>query len=111
MPENESSLLVPLRSNASALVAGGPVDSLRRRLKLASLTFDRIILETGSYRLHTGPTGSSAVYEPFHPREDLRWQSGGQRGAAKGTVFGAAMGREPSPGVPANTMAPIVCRP
>jgi len=51
MSGNEPTLLVPLRSNANTLLAGGPVESVRRRLKTASISFDQILLEAGVYRL------------------------------------------------------------
>jgi integrase len=57
VPENESVIVVPLQSNASALLAGAPVAALRRRLKFASLFLDRLLLETGIFRVHAGPSG------------------------------------------------------
>ena len=44
VPQNESVLVVPLRSNASTLLAGAPIAAMRRRLKFASLFYDRLFL-------------------------------------------------------------------
>jgi hypothetical protein len=49
MPD-QSGLLVPLRSTGSALLNAKPIESVRRRLKLASLYFDHVYLEGGTYR-------------------------------------------------------------
>jgi hypothetical protein len=51
VPDNEPALLVPLRSNSNALLGGAPVESVRRRLKFASISFRQILLEVGIYRL------------------------------------------------------------
>jgi hypothetical protein len=57
VPEEESILVVPLRSNASTLLTGAPVVSVRRRLKFASLFYDRLFIESGVLRLQAGPDG------------------------------------------------------
>jgi hypothetical protein len=108
MPGSESTLLVPLRSNGSALLAGRPVESVRRRLKTASISFDQIHLEAGVYRLQAGPGGSYSVHEPPRPDEAPRWQTAAQRHAAKATSFGLDMGRELVPGVLAPTVSTIM---
>lgn len=99
MPD-ESALLVPLRSNANALLAGKPVESIRRRLKFASLHFDYVFLEGGVFRMSAGPGGSWGVTEPPRYGETLRWQTPAQRGAEQRRPFTVSFGPESSPGVP-----------
>jgi hypothetical protein len=55
MADAESALLVPLRSNAHTLLAGAPVAAMRRRLKWASILFDRVYLEAGILHAQAGP--------------------------------------------------------
>lgn len=102
MPENEPPLLVPLRSNASALLNGGPVESVRRRIKHASLTVDQILLETGIYRLQVGPKGSYGFQEMPPYTAEPRWQTAAERRAAKANMF--RLDREGDPY--ANLLAP-----
>jgi hypothetical protein len=103
MPD-ESLLLVPLRSNGSALLAGKPVESVRRRLKFASLYFDHIFLEGGTFRMSAGPNGSFGFAEPPKEGELARWQTPAQRGAEQRRPFTLSVGAEKTPGVPAETM-------
>jgi hypothetical protein len=103
MPD-QSELLVPLRSNGSALLTGKPIESVRRRLKLASLYFDHVYLEGGTYRLSAGPGGSSGFFEPPGDGETFRWQTPSRRGAEQRQPFTVAIGREDTPGVPARQM-------
>ena len=98
MPD-ESALLVPLRSNASALLTGKPVESVRRRLKFASLYFNHVFLEGGVFRMSAGPGGSWGVTEPPKDGETLRWQTPAQRGAEQRRPFTVSIGPESSPGV------------
>lgn len=93
MPENESTLVIPLRSNASTLLAGAPVAAFRRRLKYASILFDRLFLEGGVLRLNAGPSLSSSMVEPFNEQEPPRWQTPAARHAAELTPFQLAVGR------------------
>ena len=60
MPADGSVLVVPLRSNAHTLLAGAPIAAMRRRLKFASMVYDRLLLETGIFRVHAGPDGYSS---------------------------------------------------
>lgn len=100
----ENSLLVPLRSNASALLAGRPVEGVRRRLKAASLYFDHLYLEGGTWRLSAGPGGSWGVHEPPSEGKLPRWQTPASRGADRRRPFSVAIGRESTPGIPAEQM-------
>jgi hypothetical protein len=104
MADDESVLFVPLRSNASTLVTGGPIVSFRRRLKYASAVYGRLLLEGGVLRLNAGPAMSFGVVEPYNPQDPPRWQTPAQRGAASRVPFQIAVGRETTPGVPAPVM-------
>jgi hypothetical protein len=42
VPDTESALYVPLRSNAKSLVTGAAIAALRRRLKYASVFHDTL---------------------------------------------------------------------
>ncbi|PRQ08094.1 hypothetical protein ENSA7_22480 [Enhygromyxa salina] len=74
MSSSPRTVIFPLASNAKALLAGGPVDSVRRRLKLCSLFFDRVFVEQGAIHITAGPSGSMTL--PVLPSKDgYRWQS------------------------------------
>lgn len=104
MPGDESTLLVPLRSNANTLVAGAPIAAFRRRLKYASIFYDRLLLEGGVLRLDAGPTLSFSAVEPYNKQDPPRWQTAVARHTAEQTQFQLAVGREDAPGMPARTM-------
>lgn len=106
MPEDKSTLLVPLRSNGSTLVAGAPVAAFRRRLKYASILFDQLLLEGGVLRLNAGPSLSFSVVELFNPQAPARWQTATARHAAEKNPFQLAIGKEDTPGVPPAIMHP-----
>ena len=110
MPDSESALLIPLRTNASALLTGGPLAAVRRRLKLASLFYDRVHLEAGVFRMQVGSGGKFDVVE--YPDPSLpRWQTPQQRHTAQAAPFTVSMGREQTPGVPAATITPVLSSP
>jgi hypothetical protein len=102
--QNESVLVVPLRSNASTLLAGASIAALRRRLKFASLFFDRLLLETGIFRVHAGPTGASSFVVPPTEDDPPRWQTPAERHAATGVPFAIAVGPEGTPDVTPRTV-------
>jgi hypothetical protein len=105
---NESVLVVPLRSNASTLLAGAPIAALRRRLKFASLFFDRLLLETGIYRVHAGPTGASSFIVPPSEEDRPRWQTPAERHAATGVPFVVSVSPEAGPDAPARPVVSSV---
>lgn len=78
VPENESILYVPLRSNAKTLVTGKPIAAVRRRLKYASVFNDQVFLESGVSRMQAGEGGSSSFVIPadedHHARPNC-WRS------------------------------------
>jgi len=102
---NESVLVVPVRSNASTLLAGAPIAALRRRLKFASLFFDRLILESGIFKVSAGPTGASAFIVPADESVPPRWQTPAQRHALIGRRFTVAFSKDPPPDA---TLLPLV---
>lgn len=107
MPD-ASALFVPLRSNGSALLTGTPVESVRRRLKFASVFFDYVFLEEGIFDVSAGPGGSwGGVRAPFDG-EVLRWQTPGQRGAEQRRPFTVSVCRDQGPGVVPGPMMPMV---
>jgi hypothetical protein len=101
-------LFVPLRSNASTLLAGAPVAAMRRRLKFASLYHDRVLLEAGILSMQYGPHGGASVMTFPTEREPVRWQTPRGRHRAERQPFHWAMGKEDTPGVPAQTMQTFI---
>lgn len=102
MDTAERALLVPLRSNARALLAGRPVAGVRRRLKQASLIYDNIYLEDGALTITAGPSGS--VVMPVATNEATAFQTARQRHTAPGQRFVMSLGEESVPGVPAEQL-------
>lgn len=94
-------VVVPLACNAHALLAGSPVESVRRRLKLASLLYERILLEHGVIQVHAGPTGSFMTRHVPDSGTPSAWQTATQRGKVQASTFGVGVGRETTPGIPA----------
>lgn len=94
--------------NAHSLLVGGPVASVRRRLKVGSILYDTVVLESGIYRAQAGPGGSTNSREAARPDLSPTWQTPRERNAIMGRTFSVAVGVEPSPGVPATTMHPIL---
>lgn len=92
----ERQLSVPLRSNACQLLAGAPVDTIRRKLKFASVVYDRLLLEGGALSIEAGEGGSSTFTV-----SDVDFQTAAQRRAGMRAGFSLAIGREDVPGVPA----------
>ena len=94
---DESGLFVPLRSNASALLTGSPIESVRRRLKFASLYFDYVFLEAGIYKVSAGPGGWFGGISPPMEGEEPRWQTPRRRGAEQRQDFTISVGRDRGP--------------
>lgn len=96
-------LFVPLRSNAHQLLAGAPVAALRRKLKYASLTYDRIYLEAGSLTIQASAGGSIVG-----PNNHVQFQTPAGRSALQGAQFQLSVGIESTPGVQAEVMRPLL---
>ncbi len=92
----ERYLFVPLRSNASQLLAGAQVEAIRRKLKYASVVYDGLLLETGSVRIQAGEGGASTF-----TASDTNFQTVAERRAGMRSGFSLSLGREDTPGVPA----------
>lgn len=60
-------LYVPLRGNAHALVAGAPGHAFRRRLKVAALLFEELLLDEGFWLGLAGPRAKYEMSVPFRP--------------------------------------------
>jgi hypothetical protein len=108
MPENDSALLVPLRSNARALLTGTPIEAVRRRLKFASLVFDRVYLEAGVYPMHAGPGGHFGDFEEADYQNPPRWQTPRRR---PGGIVHSRRTPGAHPRVMADTMHPMLSSP
>jgi hypothetical protein len=93
---DERQLFVPLRSNASQLVAGAQVEAIRRKLKYASVAYDGLLFEDGALRIAAGEGGSSTF-----PVPDRRFQPVFDRRVGMRSGFSIAVGAEETPGVPA----------
>jgi hypothetical protein len=108
MPDTESAMYVPLRSNAKTLVTGQPIAVLRRRLKYASVFHDKLILQSGILRMQAGAGGSSSFISAANPADPPRWQTPRDRHLAGQSPFQISMGRESSYGVPAEALKPVL---
>ena len=108
MSQSESVLYVPLRSNAKTLITGAPIAVIRRRLKYASVFYDRLILESGILKMHAGAGGSWSVVSQPTEQKPTRWQTPRQRHTAEQSPFQVSIGRESIPGVRAQTMQPML---
>lgn len=91
----------PLASNAHALVVGGSVRSVRARMKVSSLLYNRVLLESGQMIIQAGPRGSSAFRHGSRPDAPAAWQTPTARNRAQAVPFTLSMARETTPGVPA----------
>ena len=91
----------PLSSNAHALVAGGAVASVRARMKVSSLLYDRVLLEAGTMRIQAGPHGASTSRQPSSPDRPAGWQTPRGRKRGQDAPISVAIALETTPGVPA----------
>lgn len=69
-----STIFFPLRSNAHSLLAGPPANSVRKRLKIASLLYDEVLIDDGALDILAGPEGASIF--PHSTERVARWQTG-----------------------------------
>jgi hypothetical protein len=104
----ESTLIFPLRSNGKSLLAGGGVDSVRGRIKYASLFYDRILLEGGVHSLMAGPNGFFSTVNPADPSFPPHWQTPAERRQAQAQQIVVTVGRQPFGGGPLAAPGAIV---
>jgi len=96
------SIYFPLASNAHSLVIGRGVESVRGRLKLASILYDNVVLEAGGSSIQAGPTASMHFVHSPRPGDPESWQTSKERGVAQSGPFALSMASEETPGVPAS---------
>lgn len=80
------SVYFPLASNAHSLLAGRPLESVRRRLKMASLLHEELFLESGSLQIQAGEKGAVVFGNPSSG-DSSEWQTPAQRGALQSSEF------------------------
>ncbi len=90
----------PVASNAHALVAGAPVESVRARLKVASLLYEEVLIETGRRLITAGPEASLVLRMPYTTGQSPSWETARHRHTAQAGPFKLAMGPAKAPGVP-----------
>jgi hypothetical protein len=91
----DSTLIFPLRSNGKSLIAGAGVNSVRARIKYASLFYDRILLEGGVHSLMAGPNGFFSSVFPADQSFPPHWQTTSERGRAQAQQIVVTAGRQP----------------
>lgn len=103
VPVDQSIIVMPLLSNAKAMLTGSSIGALRNRLKFASVFYDVVALEAGAAEITAGSQMSTRFRWPpgTHGAETIRWQTPARRGAAQRGPFAIGLGREQTPGVPA----------
>lgn len=86
----------PLASNAHSLLTGAALEGVRRRLKLSSLLYDQVFLESGSMQIQAGPTGAM-VWRGSGRDPDATWQTPGHRSNLQGAEFSLSLGPSGAP--------------
>lgn len=99
-PPRTSEVFFPLASNAHSLVTGSGVRNVRSRLKITSLLYNRVLIESGQMTIQSGPTGSVVFRDPPGSDQAQRWQTPIGRNRAQAAQISLAMGPEMVPGVP-----------
>lgn len=100
VPPRTGDVLFPLASNARSLVAGAAVESVRARIKISSLLYDRVLLEGGQLTIQSGPNGSVVFRNPPGTGAAQGWQTPYGRNRARAVPISLAAARELVPGVP-----------
>lgn len=92
----------PLASNAHALVTGGGVASVRARIKMASLLYDRVLLEAGIAIIQAGLHGTFTARPRGRPDQPAEWQTPLGRKRGQDSPISIAVAPEAEPGIPAD---------
>lgn len=103
-----SKIVFPVRSNAKSLVTGASLNTVRERIKVASVLYDTVLLEGGVLSMQAGPGGGATWWRPVQPSEVVRWQTPRERGLDQKDSFSLRFGAEATPGVPADRMVSLV---
>ena len=84
-----SRMYFPLRGNSHSLLAGRPAQAVRRRLVVAALLHDEVIVDEGMWDGMSGPQGRVEMRLPLHqmPEGVDRFQTAAQRHSARGAEF------------------------
>jgi hypothetical protein len=90
----------PLRGNAHSLLAGAPFHQFRRRLKVAALVHEKLLLDSGSWQGSSGPRGANEVRFARHVHPTARLQTARERAKAQGGNFYVAIKPTDSPSPP-----------
>jgi hypothetical protein len=98
----------PLASNAHSLLTGRGVESVRSRLKIASLLYENVLVHSGQLRIQAGPTGSRTWHTPYDEQGPGRWQSSIARRREQVHPFTISVAPESSPGVRSGPFQPVV---
>lgn len=88
-------VLFALHSNAFGLVSGSSVETVRRRLKFATLLHDEVLVEAGGASINAGAGGSIAL----KGLDRGRWQTPRERGSSQRLGFTMSAAVEEIPGV------------
>ena len=75
--------------------------SVRARMKVSSLLYERVLLEAGNMSIQAGPHGSFASRHPTTPDRPAGWQTPKGRKRGQDAPISVAIARETTPGVPA----------
>jgi hypothetical protein len=100
LPPRTGEVFFPLASNAHSLVTGRGVRNVRGRLKVTSLLYNRVLIESGQISIQAGPTGCAVFRHPPGSDRALRWQTPTGRSRAQAGPISVAVGRDIGPGVP-----------
>ena len=100
--KSSGDVFFPLASNAHALVSGSAVNSVRSRLKISSLLYDRVLVEGGRMSIQAGPRGASAWRHGHDPESEAKWQTPRGRQRAQGAPFSLSIAPEAEYGGPAS---------
>ncbi len=96
-----SRIYFSIRANAHGLLAGAPVEAVRRRIVAGALLHDEVIIDDGLWDGRAGPSGSFELHIPSARSETpLEYQTARARGRSLGANFHVATKASESAGPP-----------